>query len=96
MAYVVPWHGANTTLGHPDKVKYTDMPAFDNGYMIVTCWELSNTDILNLIEQHKAGKPYHLYVCVQTEMQSIKPMAIGTEAYIKSYVADTGKVWKNG
>lgn len=95
MAYPVEFRFQNKVLTHQDKLKYIDLPVYSNGKFIVSCWELSADDVDELVRQHKAGEPYRIYTCVMSPDDTIKPMLLGTETYIRRMVADIGKVWKN-
>lgn len=96
MAQTVDFPGANCVLENSDKLRYQDMPAFDNGQAIVTCWELSYDDIVDIVRQQEAGINPRLFICIKTPSGTSPALCMGHEKFVREMTTDLGKVWKNG
>lgn len=92
MARGIKWSGANKALGPPKGVEEDQvhtLHVFNNGACSVSCWELSDEDIAEVIRTRR------LFASVWYGPTQ-PPMAIGTEEAIHQLVADSGAVWKMG
>ena len=90
MAQPVDFHGANTTLGAPSGNEHnvSARRVFRNGMCCVSCWELSPTELEELVAN--GGKLYLTVFSGHTQ----PPVFIGDEGGTRELIADLGGVWK--
>lgn len=88
MANAIPWHGNNKTLSAPNHENIGSLPVFNNDRVTVSCWQLTEAEIIDIIQN--GGK---IFVAVMYG-KSQPPMFVGTEDSVRSVVIDYGKVWK--
>jgi hypothetical protein len=89
MAYPVEFKGANGNLSKPngmDDLQCCSLPVFKNGVNCVSCWELTEEDLLEI------AKTKRIYVSVWSG--KTQPLiAVGNENSIRLLIADYG-VWE--
>lgn len=88
MANPIPWHGNNKTLTAPGHENIQAIQVFNNEKVSVSCWQLTELEIIDLIQN--GGK---VFVAVMYG-KSQPPMFVGTEDSVREVVIDYGKVWK--
>lgn len=89
MAQPINWHGANKVLTAPEgrEGDIQPMSVFNNGLLSVSCWELTQDEILEIIQQR----------CIFVGIiagESSPAIMVGTEQGVRNIVVDYGKVWK--
>lgn len=92
MAKPVDWHGANKILTAPkgESDRVTQLHVFNNGHMSVSCWELTEQEIIEIVQTKK------IFLSVWFG-GSQPPVFVGSEEAVRSIALDFGKVWnKNG
>ncbi len=90
MARPIEWHGQNKVLSAPknDKDRIQDLHVFNNGNCTVSCWQLTNEELAELIQNN--GK---VYLCVWYGPTQ-PPVFVGTEDNVRELVIDYGGAWK--
>lgn len=64
--------------------RVSSLPVFDNGMVIVSCWTLSEEELLEVIASKK------IYLALWS--RGIQPQFIGSESAVREMIADHG-VW---
>jgi hypothetical protein len=85
MASPVDFEGTNRLLRSDDD-RVADLPAFGNGACLVTCWELDDQELHEVI---RTGRIYLASFCGDV----IVPVFVGAEGVTRGVVADYGRVW---
>lgn len=91
MANPIQWHGMNKTLQAPaseDKQRIQDMHVFNNGNISVSCWQLTDEELIDLIQN--GGKIYLAVLFGPSQ----PPVFVGTEDSVRRIAVDFGGVWK--
>ena len=89
MAQAIDWHGRNIILNPPkgDEV-ISSMPVFASGKVVVSCWELSHDEVMEIC---LTGK---IFVAMEVDYRKVPPIAVnGSEEVIREQLTDYGKVW---
>lgn len=92
MGQPVEFEGMVRTFGPPPgrEEEIGHLPVFGNGYSVVSCWQLSEEELADIIANDRK-----LFVSVLSGAQ-VYPLFVGSEREVASVVADTGKIWKKG
>lgn len=91
MANPIPWHGQNKRLTAPKNVAkdiVQDLCIFNNGKVSVSCWQLTEAELINIIQN--GGKIYLAVVFGPSQ----PPVYVGSEDSVRELVIDYGQVWK--
>lgn len=92
MARGVDWPGANLKLGPPrgmDETQVTSLHVFTNGVTVVSCWELSDEEMAEVI---KTGRVFLSIMSGKT----MYPAFVGSESEVRAMIADYGAWPKKG
>lgn len=89
MGTPVEFDGQITVFGPPKgrEEEIGTLPVFGNGYAVVSCWQLSEEELADIIANDRK-----LFVSVLSG-EHVLPMFVGSERECAAVVADTGKVW---
>lgn len=91
MANPIPWHGQNRRLIAPANIAkdiIQDLPVFNNGKLSVSCWQLTEIELCDIIQN--GGKIYLAVVFGPSQ----PPVFVGSEDSVRELVIDYGQVWK--
>lgn len=91
MANPIPWHGTNKILqapAHEDKQRVGDLHVFNNGNVTVSCWQLTDEELIDLVQN--GGKIYLGVLFGKSQ----PPVFVGTEDSVRRIAIDFGGVWK--
>lgn len=91
MANSIPWHGQNKRLVTPageDKARIAELNIFNNGKCSVSCWQLTEAELVDIIQN--GGKVF--VACLYGPSQP--PLFVGSEDTVRDVVIDFGGVWK--
>lgn len=89
MGHGVKWAGANRAYGPPDGVEESQcavLHVFDNGPCKVSCWELTDEEIAEIVRTRR--------VFLSVWSGGLPPTFVGSETAVRSVVADYGGVWR--
>ena len=88
MANPIQWHGANKVLTAPEgrEGDIRDIHVFNNGVASVSCWELTQDEILDIIQ----SRCIFISVLAGPSSPAIFP---GSEETVRTMLIDYGKVW---
>lgn len=88
MTRAVTWPGANKVLGPPqgmDETQVSNLPIFTNGVTCVSCWELSDEALAEIIRTKR------VFISIFSG-QTQPPVYVGSEDEVRDLVSDYG-VW---
>lgn len=90
MGQPVEFDGQITVFGPPKgkEEEIGTLPVFGNGVSVVSCWQLSEDELADIIANDRK-----LFVSVLSG-PNVFPMFVGSEREVASVVADTGRIWK--
>ena len=88
MAAAVDFRGSNFTFMPPkgEEHRVGTLPVFRNGTCIVSCWELSEEEIAEIVKTKK------VFLSSWSGL-SMFPAFVGSESVVRSVVVDFGKIW---
>ena len=90
MAHGIKWDGANAAYAPPHGVsedQCATLHVFRNGACIVSCWELNDEELAEVIRTRKVFQSIW-------SGTTLYPSFIGSESTVHALVADFGAVWK--
>lgn len=89
MGSPVVWPGANAVLGPPkgmDEQQCGALPIHRNGVTCVSCWELSEAEMREIIASRR------VFISIFSGVTQ-PPVFVGSESEVRSIIADYG-AWK--
>lgn len=91
MAHAVDFKGSNFAFTAPpgEEERVGTLHVFRNGQCIVSCWELTDAEIEEIVRTRKV---FHS-VWSDGPRPMVFPIFIGSESVVRSVVVDFGKIW---
>lgn len=88
MASAVEFPGANMLLRAPDGAEnVSDMHTFTNGHCSVSCWELSDDELAEIVRTRRV---YLSVLYGRTQ----PPVFVSSESVMRGFLVDYGGTWR--
>jgi hypothetical protein len=88
MAAAVQFSGANMLLRAPDGAEdVSDLDPFTNGHCSVSCWELSDAEIEEIVRTRR------IFISILSD-RTQPPVFVAPESIMRGFLVDYGERWR--